>query len=252
MNNRIGEKNINNFGSEMIITGYRNNKDIDIYFPEYDWTVQNATYDNFKNRRIKCPYERSVFDKGYLGEGKYQAKIKNKITRQYNAWVQMIRRCYDPKLHANHPTYEECTVNEEWLNFQNFAKWYDENYYEISKQKTDLDKDILTKGNKIYGPSTCVFIPHNINVLFIKRNKTRGKYPIGVTYKKQNKKYQAYCNKGTGELKHLGYYDTPEEAFETYKQYKENLIKEIANKYKNQIPDKLYRALLNYEVEITD
>ena len=25
MNNRIGEKNINNFGSEMIITGYRNN-----------------------------------------------------------------------------------------------------------------------------------------------------------------------------------------------------------------------------------
>ena len=30
---RIGEKNINNFGSEMVITGYRMNRDIDVYFP---------------------------------------------------------------------------------------------------------------------------------------------------------------------------------------------------------------------------
>ena len=34
--NRIGEENINNFGSNMIIVGYRNNQDIDVYFPKYN------------------------------------------------------------------------------------------------------------------------------------------------------------------------------------------------------------------------
>ena len=29
---RIGERNINNFGSEIVITDYRNAKDVDIYF----------------------------------------------------------------------------------------------------------------------------------------------------------------------------------------------------------------------------
>ena len=77
----------------------------------------------------------------------------------------------------------------------------------------------------------------------------RGNYPIGITYR--NNKYIARCNVNGNRI-FLGTYKTLEEAFKTYKQYKENLIKEIANKYKNQIPDKLYRALLNYEVEIID
>ena len=34
--NRIGEKNINNFGSKMIIIEYRGALDVDIYFQEYD------------------------------------------------------------------------------------------------------------------------------------------------------------------------------------------------------------------------
>ena len=38
----------------------------------------------------------------------------------------------------------------------------------------------------------------------------------------------------------------------TYKNFKENHIKEIADKYKNQIPIQLYNALYNYKVEITD
>ena len=45
---RTSEKNINNFGSEMIITEYRTNRDIDVYFPEYDWIAKNVRYDKFK------------------------------------------------------------------------------------------------------------------------------------------------------------------------------------------------------------
>ena len=161
----------------------------------------------------------------------------------------MLERCYSEKYKNKYPTYKNCTVSEPWLNFQNYASWHDDNYYEVEGERTELDKDILIKGNKIYSSDTCIFVPRAINSLIIKSDKMRGNYPIGVTYK--NNKYIARCNVNGNRI-FLGTYKTLEEAFKTYKQYKENLIKEIANKYKNQIPDKLYRALLNYEVEIID
>ena len=52
--------------------------------------------------------------------------------------------------------------------------------------------------------------------------------------------------------KYLGLYDTPEKAFEVYKQFKEKYIKRVADHYKDQIPEKLYQALYNYKVDIND
>ena len=57
---RTGEENYNSFGSKMIITRYNGAKDLDIYFPEYNWVFEHAQYGNFKNGRIACPYEKSV------------------------------------------------------------------------------------------------------------------------------------------------------------------------------------------------
>ena len=50
----------------------------------------------------------------------------------------------------------------------------------------------------------------------------------------------------------LGVYNTPGEAFLAYKQAKEAYIKEVANKWKDQIDPRAYNALINYQVEITD
>ena len=50
----------------------------------------------------------------------------------------------------------------------------------------------------------------------------------------------------------LGTFNNPEEAFKRYKVYKEDLIQDMAEQYKGQIPDKAYRAMLNWKVEITD
>ena len=52
---RTGERRINTFGGEMVIIGYRNVHDIDIYFPEHDWTTKNREYKSFKKGNIKCP-----------------------------------------------------------------------------------------------------------------------------------------------------------------------------------------------------
>ena len=37
---RTGEVGYNTFGSKVIIKEYRTNRDIDVYFPEYDWTAK--------------------------------------------------------------------------------------------------------------------------------------------------------------------------------------------------------------------
>ena len=54
------------------------------------------------------------------------------------------------------------------------------------------------------------------------------------------------------KTKYLGYYDTSQQAFEVYKQFKEDYIKEVADYYKDKIPKKLYDAMYKYEVDIDD
>ena len=252
---RTGEENVNNFGSKMIISRYNNAYDIDVYFPEYDYTFKHAIYDAFKKGKIKCVYERRTYGVGYLGEGKYKSKENGKITKCYKVWQSMLERCYDDKYKEKYPTYKGCTVCNKWHNFQNFAHWYENNYYQIPDNFMCLDKDILVKGNKIYSPETCVFVPNEINLLFIKSNKSRGNYPIGVHYNKQNGKYISQCNFGDGQ-KHLGSFDNPEDAFNAYKTAKEKVIKEVIDSYEGIIPEphysRLREAMYNYEVEIDD
>lgn len=119
-----------------------------------------------------------------------------------------------------------------------------------------LDKDILVKGNKIYSPNTCVFVNRTINNLFTKSNDIRGELPIGVN-KTLNNKYisQISLYNFEDKKKHkitLGRFKTVIEAFNIYKQAKEDNIKRVADYYKDKIPQKLYNAMHNWKIEITD
>lgn len=249
---RVGEMSYNKFGSRMIVVGYRGTSDIDVYFPDYNWTYKHNTYSNFKKKSIKCPYERNIFGKGYLGEGKYKTKINGKITRCYITWNDMLKRCYNSKHQEKQPTYKGCKVCDDWLNFQHFANWYENNYYEVSGQRMHLDKDILIKGNKIYSPYTCIFVPQEINELLVKRQNCRGEYPIGVSYNKSSNKFKSSCNNVHKKNICLGNFDNHIDAFNEYKRFKELTIKKVADKYKDEIPHELYKILYLYEVEITD
>ena len=55
-----------------------------------------------------------------------------------------------------------------------------------------------------------------------------------------------------GQKIKLGTFDTAEEAFNRYKVYKEDLIRDVAEQYRDMIPDKVYRAMMNWTVEIED
>jgi len=234
--NRVGEVRYNRRGSKMTIIEYINHSHVVVEF-ENGYKVK-TNYPKFDKGATKNPYDLTVEGVGYIGEGAYNSRAY-----VFSIWTAMLYRCYSFKYLQKYPTYIGCTVCEDWHNFQNFAKWHKENFYQIENEIMNLDKDILVKGNKIYSPETCVFVPSLINYLFTKNDKNRGNLPIGVFFIKKSKHYRARC---------LGCYLTPEEAFQAYKQTKEINIKEIAEKYKEQIPEKLYLAMLNYKVEITD
>lgn len=167
----------------------------------------------------------------------------------------MLQRCYDPKYQKKEPTYKGCTVEDCLLNFQCMCKWLEENYYEVPGERMCLDKDILCKGNKIYSRDTCIFVPQRINNLFTKRDNARGDCPIGV-HLNSSGNYVAQCCDGNGKRIYLGIYSTKEEAFQVYKEYKEKLIKEVIDSYKDKITEPYYsrlrEAMYNYKVEIND
>lgn len=250
LNDKIGEVGFNSLGSKMVIEKYNTYTNIVVRFDNGD--LVSTTYQNFSNGQVKSLHEKRVYGVGFIGVGKYKSVLNGKNTKQYETWRGMLRRCYDEKYQEKFHTYIGCAVDPIWHNFQNFAEFYDSNYYNIENNKMCLDKDILVKNNKIYSPETCVFVPEFINNLFVKNDPVRGFLPIGVSLDKEKEKYKSSCSNGDKKRKHLGYYDTPEEAFKAYKKYKEALIREKAELYKNLIPVKLYEVMMKYEVEIND
>lgn len=249
---RLGEERKNNFGSLMRISVYRTSQDIDVYFPEYNWTREHCRYTHFCEGCVACPYEPRVYNIGFLGVGDYNYLNAPEC---YNTWHGMLERCYDDDHRYKHPTYNDCYVCDEWLNFQNFAEWYYLNFYKIEGERMNLDKDILYKGNKIYSPETCVFVPQRINCLFIKSDSIRGDEPIGTSKKKTTNGSNIWtvnCHLSDGSRSYLGSFKTKEEAFNSYKLCKEKVIKEVADEYVDIIPNHLYNAMYNYEVEIDD
>lgn len=118
-----------------------------------------------------------------------------------------------------------------------------------------LDKDILVKGNKIYSPENCVIVPETINVAFAYK-RDNSTLPPGISVRKENGKFRVRCNiideNGKSKTVSLGNYFTVEEAFSVYKKFKEDYFKTLAERYKEYIPSKLYKALYNYKIEIDD
>lgn len=225
----------------MKIIRYNKVDDIDVEFQDEFKYVKTTTYSNFKVGCVKNPYDRTLFGVGYIGVGKYMAKVNGKMTDEYEKWTGLIQRCYyDDEMF---PTYcDKVTVCEEWHNFQNFAEWLEKNRYKVN-ERLHLDKDILFPNCKMYSPKTCILTPQRINMLFSNKPNKRS-LPNGI-YKTKSGKYLAKYNH-----KELGTYRTVEEAYAKYAEAKENKIKEVADEYKDIIPKKLYDALYAYKVDI--
>lgn len=241
----IGEIRNNNFGTLMKIVSARNKSDIDVQFlDEHGYIKRNIKYQAFKKGEVKNPYDKTIFGVGYLGEGKYNTGTSKKRTSEHYVWRGMIERCYSKEFEYMHPSYFEISsVCNEWHNFQNFGKWYEENKYEVDG-RLHIDKDILYPGNKLYSPETCILVPQRINMLFVRHRPNKYGLPEGISLTSTKRYGASYQGKS------LGVFETLDEALNQYYITKKEKIVGIANAYRKTIPDKLYQALINYDVTI--
>lgn len=219
----------------------------EFFKPVFAWKVnkvfcsQNCNGDYYKTNAT--PIEDYILD----SDGIMKPKIKCKSFRQ---WNDMIIRATNEDFKNRSHTYKDCTVSENFKDFNYFHNWcLCQKGYGLDN--FELDKDILIKGNKHYSEDTCCFVPREINTQFVKANKNRGEFPIGVTKVKSTGRYRTQVYR-----KRLGRYtstsSSAEEAFLKYKNVKEDYIKYLADIYKDCLDEKVYKALYAYEVEISD
>ena len=231
------------------ILKYNDKKNVEIQFLKtgFETTVELGS---IRNGEVKDPYLPSVCGVGITGT-KYQPTINGVNTKEYELWTDMLKRCYSVVYKNKHPTYEGCGVSDNFLYYEYFYEWCHKQIG-FGNDGFHLDKDLLIKDNKVYSESTCVFLPQEINKVLTKRTNSRGEYLIGVHWSDINKAFVARVSKNKGRSEWLGYFNTEIEAFNTYKQAKESFVKEQAEKWKSQIDERAYQALINYTVEITD
>jgi len=145
--------------------------------------------------------------------------------------------------------YSKVSVDERWLDYQNFADWF----YEQDRQGWyvsgwELDKDMLSPvGGKIYSPNTCVFLPKELNNIFVRRPE-KSECCLGVNF--NGKKYQAVLRRGSLPRLSKCFY-TEDEAFDYYKFHKEAYIEHLVNFYADKLPEKVIQFFSNYEVNKT-
>lgn len=198
----------------------------------------NATQGSIGNKLYP-----TFFGKGYIGYGIYKTRdgTKEPKNKYYSTWENMLARCYYSKT-SRFSAYggQGVTVCEEWLNLQNFAKWFEDNY----KEGWHLDKDILGDGMQ-YNPDVCRFVPQEINGLFVNNTKFVGKMydlPVGVSYSKYEDLYQCTLNEDerfkSASLR---------EVMEYYQINKTLLVRNTIEKYKNLVCRDIYKKLSTYE-----
>lgn len=242
---KIGDRFKTNKSGFCTVIKYINSKNVWVRFEDgTETTCQSSSLRNGFVKNLNYP---SVCEIGFIGIGLYSKKAHLRI---YHVWFEMLRRCYNKDCKIKWPTYINCTVDKRWHNFQNFCHDY---LLMIGSDKNwQLDKDILFKRNKIYSRETCCLVPQDLNKLLVKRDIDRGEFHIGVSYYENNPNpYQSYCHI-KGNVVYLGSFKTEQEAYLVYKAAKEAEIKRLANLYKEELDSRVYAALMNYEVEITD
>lgn len=205
----------------------------------------DAHASNASRGLVKDVLHRSLFDVGYLGEGKYAIRLGGKPTPEGTAWTGMLRRCYDKEHQATYSTYIGCSVCPTWHNFQTFASWFTKRY----KGGYHLDKDILTKGNKVYSPTTCVVVPRAINLAVHSRVKGDTDLPLGVSSRTTGRYVSSITKYGKSGI-YLGLFHSVAEASSVYVREKESYVKELALQYYKAggICEWTYRALLRWGV----
>lgn len=166
----------------------------------------------------------------------------------YSQWFDMKQRCTSDRSRGLRPTYRDCTMSTDWLSYDVFMDWAEEQIgfgSRDSEQRVfQLDKDLISD-SKLYAPATCVFIPKEINSFLAntKGDKTNctSEY-VGVTSLPSGKYRACIHLTGKGNI-HLGCFTSPQDAHLVYKQKRSEIAKQYAQKWDGKIDPRAVQAL---------
>lgn len=165
-------------------------------------------------------------------------------TKPYGIWNGMLKRCYK---NGGMKNYEDVFVSEAWLDYQDFALWYDQQPYYRKSIGWHLDKDIINKEARVYSPETCSLIPIELNLVV--RTMYEREENQGVSWHKRDLAYRAYLKAADGKVLQKCGFKTEQEAFSWYKVRREEQLKLFAEKYKDVVDVTVYKSLLLFTVQ---
>lgn len=95
--------------------------------------ILETTVSCFTNHQIISPYDKTIANIGYFGEGIYKISENKKPTTLYQRFYTLLVKYGD-------------NICDEWLNFQTFCKWYEAH--------VDINREYITvkDKNKKLGP----------------------------------------------------------------------------------------------------
>lgn len=177
--------------------------------------------------------------------------IKRKAVKEYELWVRMLERCTE-KFWSKRPAYMWTTCSDNFKSYSFFYKWCQEQKGFGNKDDNgrywQLDKDLLSGDIKVYSEDTCVFVPAKLNGLLIRRKINTSSYATGVIKSKKDRTFKVAYNNNEGTQVFVGGFISEYDAFQYYKQCKEEVIRLSAKQYKGLIDERVYNKLMNYEV----
>ena len=182
---------------------------------------------------------------GIHTQGTYDYQRNGKATKEYSRWIGMLCRCYSEKSRLSYPTYWDCTVSDEFKDFQLFSAWVNRQIGGRLKN-WELDKDLLVQGNRVYSAEACLLLPRKINRALIYRTKGIS-FPSVV---RDDGKFEptTFLEGCSRDL--FGLYDSQHDLNVAYKAVYEGYLVHLAEEFKHQIDPKAYAALYEYRLKI--
>ena len=151
-----------------------------VRFLESGYIAENITSGHIRKGEVKDYFSPSVYGVGCLGYASGYAK-RNESRRLYYTWRDMLYRCYaQDGLSYKWYGAKGITVCKSWHRLDFFIEdaiklpGYDPVKFENSE--IELDKDVISRERKEYGPETCSFVSHSDNAR--EANKRRWKRDI--------------------------------------------------------------------------
>jgi hypothetical protein len=209
------------------VTAYNGVMSVTLKFLDtgYETTTQSG---HILRKTVRDRMKPLLFGRGFMVQGPYVGSNENKA---YTLWMGIFNRCYG----GHNKPYLGCEVDPQWYNFQEFAEWcqWQKGFKE---DKWAIDKDIILKGNKVYGPEFCAFVPREINNAVVNTRKAKG-----YTKTRSGDKFMSGCAKV-----YLGTFDTKEEASTAYFIEKRKQMNQLSLKWKGLVEERLLSSLEIY------